>query len=87
MIGEQQSISRHRDRSATLSVIIDTLAYHAGILYNVGLHDIRQHYAAHRERTRDIVQGVRPDLTLPVDAAAGGPRTSCRSPIAGSGRR
>jgi len=49
MIGEQQSISRHRDRSATPSVIIDTLAYHAGILYNVGLHDIRQRYAAHRE--------------------------------------
>ena len=50
MIGEQQSIPSTAPRPVSNSFwIIDTLAYHAGILYNVGLHDIRQRYAAHRE--------------------------------------
>ncbi|OQC70278.1 MAG: hypothetical protein BWX50_00838 [Euryarchaeota archaeon ADurb.Bin009] len=49
MIDKQQSISWHRDRSATISEIIGTLAYHARILYNVGLYDFCQHHATHRE--------------------------------------
>ena len=50
--------------------ILDTLAYHAKSMYNVGLYNVRQHYATHREN-RQIFQGIRPDLTSKVDVQVG----------------
>jgi IS605 OrfB family transposase len=50
--------------------IIDTLAYHAKSLYNVGLYNVRQHSATHREN-RAILQGIRPDLTSGVEVLVG----------------
>ena len=50
--------------------ILDTLAYHAKSMYNVGLYNIRQHYATHQEN-RQILQGIRPDLTSGVDVLVG----------------
>jgi len=50
--------------------ILDTLAYHAKSMYNVGLYNVRQHYAAHQENSQ-ILQGVRPDLTSRVDVLVG----------------
>ncbi len=50
--------------------IIDTLAYHARSLYNVGLYNVRQHYATHKENRR-ILQGIWPDLTSMVEVLIG----------------
>ena len=50
--------------------ILDTLAYHAKSMYNVGLYNVRQHYATHQENTQ-ILQGIRPDLTSGVDILVG----------------
>jgi len=50
--------------------ILDTLAYHAKSMYNVGLYNVRQHYATHREN-RQILLGLRPDLTSGVDILVG----------------
>jgi len=50
--------------------ILDTLAYHAKSMYNVGLYNVRQHYATHQENTQ-ILQGIRPDLTSGVDMLVG----------------
>ncbi len=50
--------------------IIDTLAYHAKSLYNVGLYNVRQHYATHQEN-RQTLQRLRPDLTSRVDVLVG----------------
>ncbi len=50
--------------------IIDTLAYHAKSLYNVGLYNVRQHYATHQENSQ-ILQRIRPDLTSRVDVLVG----------------
>jgi len=50
--------------------IIDTLAYHAKSLYNVGLYNVRQHSATHREN-HAILQGIRPDLTSGVEVLVG----------------
>ncbi|CVK32260.1 RNA-guided endonuclease InsQ/TnpB family protein [Methanoculleus bourgensis] len=50
--------------------IIDTLAYHAKSLYNVGLYNVRQHSATHREN-RAILHGIRPDLTSGVEVLVG----------------
>lgn len=50
--------------------ILDTLAYHAKSMYNVGLYNVRQHYVTHQEN-RQILQGIRPDLTSGVDVLVG----------------
>ena len=50
--------------------ILDTLAYHAKSMYNVGLYNVRQHYATHQEN-RQILLGLRPDLTSGVDILVG----------------
>lgn len=50
--------------------ILDTLAYHAKSMYNVGLYNVRQHYATHQEN-RQILQGIRPDLTSGVEILVG----------------
>jgi len=50
--------------------ILDTLAYHAKSMYNVGLYNVRQHYATHQEN-RQILQGIRPDLTSKVEVLVG----------------
>ncbi|MDD3934348.1 MAG: transposase, partial [Methanoculleus sp.] len=50
--------------------ILDTLAYHAKSLYNVGLYNVRQHYATHQEN-RQTLQRLRPDLTSRVDVLVG----------------
>ena len=50
--------------------IIDTLAYHAKSLYNVGLYNVRQHYATHQENCQ-ILQGIRLDHTSKVDILVG----------------
>jgi putative transposase len=42
--------------------IIDTLAYHARSMYNVGLYNVHQHSGTHGEN-RVILQGIRPELT------------------------
>ncbi len=50
--------------------ILDTLAYHAKSMYNVGLYNVRQHYTTHQEN-RQALQGIRPDLTSGVDVLIG----------------
>ncbi|MCK9306319.1 MAG: transposase [Methanoculleus sp.] len=50
--------------------ILDTLAYHAKSMYNVGLYNVRQHYATHQENSQ-ILQRIRPDLTSGVDVLVG----------------
>ncbi|MDD3932833.1 MAG: hypothetical protein PHP55_03160 [Methanoculleus sp.] len=50
--------------------ILDTLAYHAKSLYNVGLYNVRQHYATHQEN-RQTLQRLRPALTSRVDVLVG----------------
>ncbi|MDD3933538.1 MAG: transposase, partial [Methanoculleus sp.] len=50
--------------------ILDTLAYHAKSMYNVGLYNVRQHYATHQEN-RQTLQRLRPDLTSRVDVLVG----------------
>lgn len=50
--------------------ILDTLAYHSKSMYNIGLYNVRQHYATHRENTL-ILQGIRPDFTSKVDVLVG----------------
>ena len=49
--------------------ILDTLAYHSRGMYNVGLYNVRQHYADYQENTR--VRGVRPDLASRVNVLIG----------------
>ncbi|MCT8337567.1 IS200/IS605 family element transposase accessory protein TnpB [Methanoculleus sp. Afa-1] len=50
--------------------ILDTLAYHSKSMYNVGLYNVRQHYAEHQENNQ-VLRGIRPDLASRVDILVG----------------
>ena len=42
--------------------ILDTLAYHAKSMYNVGLYNVRQHYATHQENRHPSETSAGPHL-------------------------
>jgi hypothetical protein len=67
---ELRVISNYLRLSRKTYRIIDTLAYHAKNLYNVGLYNVREHYMTHKENC--MIQGaIRPDLTSTVEVLIG----------------
>jgi len=50
--------------------IIDTLAYHAKSLYNVGLYNARQHYREYQDNLCEV-RKLRPDLTARISILVG----------------